>query len=77
MVATDGFYGVANEVDGDALEEFGGEIEWWKRGRGGDGHGGRAGGDAFQYGGEVAQDGGVGEAGAGVLGEAHTAATHI
>ena len=66
-MSTDGFYGVADEVDGDAFEGFGGEIEWWKRGGGGDGDGGRAGSDALQNGGEVAEDGGVGEAGAGVF----------
>lgn len=77
VVAANGFYGVADEVDGDALEGFGGEIERGQDGRGGDGDGGRAGGDAFQYRGQVAQDGGVGEAGAGVLGQAHIAATDV
>ena len=77
VLCPNGFYSVADEVDGDALEGFGGEIERRKRGGGGDGDGGCAGGDALKHGGEVAQDGGVGEAGAGVFGEANAAATDV
>jgi len=48
LAAPDGFGGVAHQVDGDALDDFGGKVEGREGGWAGDDDGGGAGGDAFE-----------------------------
>ena len=50
----DGLGCIADEIDGDALEDVGGEVECGECGGAGDGDSGCAGGDAFEDGREVA-----------------------
>ena len=59
VLDTDGFGGVADEVDGDALDDLGREAEGGKRGGATDGDRGSARGDAREDRGEVAEKGGV------------------
>lgn len=75
VLEADGLGGVADEVDDDALNDFGGEAEGRKRWRGGDDDLGCAGGDALEDGREVAHHGGVVAGGGDGVGGARVAAT--